>query len=73
MSDVREGRSVRLPFGFGDTVYHKARIERVPGYVVGFIVVPGQTKILVRWGTDLQQDEHFFGELTTEFTPSFDG
>jgi hypothetical protein len=73
MSDDRHPRTVKLPFAFGDIVYHKARSERVTGYVIGFIVIPGQTKIIVKWGDDLQQDEHFFGELTSEFTPSYEG
>jgi hypothetical protein len=73
MSDERYHRTVRLPFDFGQIVFHRIRAERVPGYVIGFIIVPGQTKILVRWGDNLDQDECFFGELTTEFMPSFDG
>lgn len=72
MNEDRHPRTVRLPFDFGDIVYHRVRKECVPGFVLGFIVVPGAVKILVRWDGDLQQDECFFNELTTEFTPSFE-
>ena len=73
MNETRCPRTVKLPFDFGDIVYHRVRTERVPGIVVGFVVVPSTVKILVRWGSDCSQDEVNFFELTTEFTPSFDG
>jgi len=62
-------RAVRLPYDFGDIVFHRAKPDRVPGMVVGFVVVPGATKILVKWSDDLGQGEHFFLELSTEFDP----
>jgi len=62
-------RSVRLPFDFGQRVYHRARLERMPGIVVGFIVLHRDLKILVKWAEDARQDEHWFYELTTEFEP----
>jgi hypothetical protein len=66
-------RTVKLPFDFGDIVYHRARGERVAGMVVGFVVLPAAMRILVRWGDDLTIDEHSFFELSSDFTPSFDG
>jgi hypothetical protein len=72
MTEDRYPRTVRLPFDFGDVVYHRVRKERVGGFVIGFIIVPGVTKVLVKWDGDLNQDEHFFCELTTEFTSSFE-
>ena len=63
---IDTGRSVRLPYAFGDIVYHLVKKEKIAGMVVGFVVSPGGTKILVRWGDDLGQGEHYFMELATE-------
>jgi hypothetical protein len=72
VSDDRHPRTVKLPFDFGDIVYHRAAREKLPGMVVGFVITPLGVKILVRWGHDLSQDELNFFELSTEFTPSFE-
>jgi len=73
MSDDRHPRSVKLPFDFGDVVYHRAHKERLPGVVFGFFIAPGTVRIHVRWGDNLESwGEHFFCELSTEFVPSFE-
>jgi len=72
VSDERNPRIVRLPYNYGDILYHRARRERIPGMVVGFVVVPAIVKILVRWSNDMSQDEINQFELTEEFTPSFE-
>jgi hypothetical protein len=62
--------TIRLPYEFGTIVYHVARAERLAGVVIGFVVTSNGTKILVRWGSErLDQDECWFHELSTEFTP----
>ncbi|MGO9467911.1 MAG: hypothetical protein ACLQVF_27555 [Isosphaeraceae bacterium] len=71
MSDQRQPRTVRLPFEFGDVVYHRVCRERNPGMVVGFIVERGQIQTRVAW-EDRSETLHQFFELTTEFTPSFE-
>jgi hypothetical protein len=60
---------LRLPFSFGDRVYHRARAEKVVGIVTGFNVRQNETAILVTWGDDLREAIHFFYELTSEFSP----
>jgi hypothetical protein len=63
-------RSVRLPFAFGDRVYHRARNDdKIVGIVTGFVIHPNDLQIYVRWGDDLEIGTHFFFELTTEFSP----
>jgi hypothetical protein len=70
---VSDGRrdAPRFPFEFGEIVYHRARTEKIGGVVTGFIALKSMVKILVVWGDDLNQVEHQFFELTTEFTPDF--
>jgi len=72
MTEPRCPRTVKLPFDFGDIVYHRAAREKLPGMVVGFVVTQLGVKILVRWGHDVSQDELNFFELSTEFAPSFE-
>ena len=70
MRDSTEpGRTVRLPYDFGDIVYHQTSTGKVRGMVIGFLVVPGATKMLIRWGDDLGQTENFFFELSSEHEP----
>jgi hypothetical protein len=71
MSQERHPRTIRLPFGFGDTVYHRVRREKVPGMVTAYIIEGGQTQIRVRWD-NMDETVHQFFELATEFTPSFE-
>jgi hypothetical protein len=63
------GRAVRLPYDFGDIVYHRTKKDKIPGMVIGFLIVPGVTKLLVRWGDDLCQVEHYFFEVSSEHEP----
>ncbi len=72
MSDERQLRTVKLPFECGDTVYYRGRTERVPGTVIGFVVIGRSIRTLVRWTNDMDQIEHEFFELTTEYIPSFE-
>lgn len=66
---ARTRRSVRLPFAFGETVYHRSRADRVAGIVTGFVIYPNDLQVYVRWGDDLAVGTHFFFELATEFSP----
>jgi hypothetical protein len=69
VTDTVKRSPLRLPFAFGDRVYHRARQDRVAGLVTGFIVRPNETTITVTWGDSLNECVHFFFELTTEFSP----
>jgi hypothetical protein len=62
-------RTVRLPFEFGERVYHRARTDKVPGIVTGYNVGPSEIAIRVTWGDDLREFQHYFFELTTEHEP----
>ena len=65
-------KPVRLPFDFGDIVYHKIKTERLPGMVTGFILRDNVTMILVTWSDNLcGESTHRLFELTTEFEPSY--
>jgi hypothetical protein len=66
------GRTVRLPYHYGDTVYLTGREDHVPGIVIGYEILPGALKAQVRW-TDyaFTPVEHFLCELTTEYEPQF--
>lgn len=68
---VAGGQVVRLPFGFGQEVFHKSRRERSPGMVTGFSVRPGCVYVLVTWSEDLRESAHCVFELTSEFVPSY--
>ena len=68
----RQGRSVRLPYGFGDIVYHRASSEKEAGIVSGFIVRERGLLICVVWGRDKSEGHHSFFELTSEFTASIE-
>jgi len=64
--------TVRLPFDFGDQVYHRAKTEKVPGSVVGYKIYPGNLiQVCVRWGNDLCVCEHWLFELSSEYIPDF--
>lgn len=63
-------RMIRMPYAFGDTVYHKAAKEKKSGLVIGFVVVPGMVKPLVKWSESIQEEHHLV-ELTTEYVPDF--
>lgn len=65
------GQFVRLPFAFGQTVFHRTRRERLPGMVTGFSIRPGCVYALVTWCEDLREAAHCVFELTTEFEPSY--
>jgi hypothetical protein len=69
MSDSPK-KTVRLPFEFGERVYHRLRGEDVPGMVTGFHIRVNNILIAVTW-PDLQETSHYFYELTTEFQPDF--
>jgi hypothetical protein len=70
---VSEGtrKPVRLPFDFGDVVYHRSRVEPIRGIVTGFIVRDQRILVLVVWGHDLGEGQHQLFELTSEFEPTF--
>jgi len=69
IDDDRKTRTVRLPFEFGQRVYHQAAIEKSPGLVTGFAVCPGVTMVQVTWGDDQRATQHYFFELSTEWEP----
>ena len=69
---VNVGRPVRLPFDFGDIVYHRVHADRKPGMVTGFIVRDATILVLVTWADNVQGEAtHRPYELTTEFEPNF--
>ena len=70
MNDSPE-KTVRLPFAYGDRVFHRVRKECVPGMVTGFHVRPQAVLVAVTWSDTLQEFTHYFYELTTEFQPDF--
>lgn len=71
MSDGLRKPMVRLPFNYGELVYHRAKSERVAGMVTGFVVTENRVQVIVTWSDDLRGGtfEHF--ELTSEFEPNF--
>jgi hypothetical protein len=68
-ADPKPSRTVRLPFDFGQTVYHRSKPDKLAGMVTGYTICPGATMVSVTWGDDLRQFSHYFFELTTEFEP----
>jgi hypothetical protein len=62
-------RTVRVPFEFGERVYHRAKSEKAAGLVTGFQVRQAGLMILVTWGDDLREGIHYFYELSTDFEP----
>jgi hypothetical protein len=68
---IPAGPVVRLPYAFGQIVYHRARREKMAGMVTGFSVRAGSVYALVTWGEDLREGAHLVFELTTEFEPSY--
>ncbi len=64
-------RTVRLPFAFGDVVYHRVREDKVAGIITGFHIRPTSIVIAVTWGDNLAETMHYFHELTTEYEPIF--
>jgi hypothetical protein len=67
LGEAKPGRTVRLPFDYGQIVYHRARVEKVPGMVTGFNFRASQMWVQVTWGDNLTVDTHCFYELTTEY------
>jgi hypothetical protein len=69
---MRDGRSVvRLPFEFGQAVYHRIAKEREPGLVTGFIVRSCADPIVMVTWVDRAESIHYPFELTTEYVPDF--
>lgn len=66
MSDL-----VRIPFSYGDIVYHRAKSERIAGMVTGYSLFPGGMHVLVTWENDLTEKRHYLCELAAEFEPSY--
>lgn len=62
-------RSVRLPFEFGDVVYHRARGDKVAGLVTRYNITQRGTEVGVTWGDGLDIGWHDFFELTEEYSP----
>jgi hypothetical protein len=67
--DLKPSRTVRLPFDFGQTVYHRSKSDKVAGMVTAYTICPNATMVQVTWGDDLRTFSHYFFELTTEFEP----
>jgi hypothetical protein len=61
------GRTVRLPYSFGDIVYHRVKTEKLAGMVTGFSVRERGLMVCVVWADGLNESFHHFFELTTEF------
>jgi hypothetical protein len=68
----RQSRTVRLPFAFGEIVYHRARTEKIPGMITGFQVRERGILNLVMWSDSLCEAGHSFFELTSEFESKID-
>lgn len=58
----------RLPFRYGQIVYHVTAREKKKGVVVGYQLRPGSLVVLVTWDGPAD-GYHFPFELTTEFEP----
>lgn len=63
-------KTIRVPFEYGEIVYHRAAAEREPGIVTGYSCRPGGVMLLVTW-PDRYEKMHYFCELTTEYLPDF--
>jgi len=61
---------IRLPYRYGQTVYHVNDRERSPGIVTGYKLRPGQLLVWVVWGHN-EECCHYTFELKTEFDPDF--
>ena len=64
-------KTIRLPFAFGEMVYHRAASERVKLIVTGFVISEHRTTVVVTCGDDMRGATFEVYELTTEFEPSF--
>jgi hypothetical protein len=60
---------VRTPCETGQIVYHKARGEKIPGIVIGFVIIADLVKPLVRWSDSMEVVEHVVDELSAEYDP----
>lgn len=63
------GRTIELPFRFGDVVYHRVRSERIAGIVVGFVVFATEVCVKIRWEDDLTVTDHPVWELSLTYEP----
>jgi len=71
MESVNPGRSVRLPYHFGQQVYLNGRDDEIPGTVVAFLILPGMIKADITWSDNpFHQSENFPCELSTD-EPNF--
>jgi hypothetical protein len=64
-------KPVRLPYDFGDVVYHRAKADRVKGLVTGFCIRDNRILIYVTWGDTRGEEVHNQFELTSEFEQTF--
>lgn len=64
------GRTVRLRFAIGDTVYHRLADSRTPGLVTGYIVRPNGCCYYITW-PGRHESAHYDLELDGEYTPNF--
>jgi hypothetical protein len=72
MEISKPGRTVRLPYPIGETVYLDGREDRVPGKIVAFNAFPGMLKATVQWSDNpYNSADHFLFELTTEYEPRY--
>ena len=68
---VLGGRTFTPAYAFGDTVYHRARSDKVRGIVTDIkFCGDGGVLYAVCWGT-VGSDNHYEMELTDTFVPDF--
>ena len=69
---AKRQRTVDLPYRFGQVMFLANRDACIPGMVVGYTVIPGALKPVIRWSNDPNSStDHFLCELTEEYEPRF--
>jgi hypothetical protein len=58
---------VEFKYGFGDTVYLRHRMDKVPGLITGVHCRPNGGVYSVCWGHTGQESPHYELELTDEY------
>jgi hypothetical protein len=62
---------LRLPYDYGQVVYHKLRAEKIAGYVTGYQAYQGGFLVCVTWEDSLTESPHYAYELSLEHIPDF--
>jgi hypothetical protein len=62
---------ISLDYAFGDVVYLRLRLEKIPGMVTGMYLRPTGNSFIICWGKDANETTHYAFELTREFVPDY--